>query len=167
MSPKPSNQSGGQTHGWIPFKKNYYISLISIFCKSSCFHREWLSLIRIYVILSANLNDKLSDDDLIIKKTKHSENKFVCIKLSRFDFNKPQKLEGFSHAFDLQTGYKVWVFFYGKWQKCTEFFFCLFVCFIFQNLRHRIKCFSPPAEKIQSKEECFNVQPTRSWVEFR
>ena len=39
---------------------------------------------------------------MIIKEAKHSENNFVCIKLSQFDWNKPQKLEGFSHAFDLQ-----------------------------------------------------------------
>ena len=50
--------------------------------------------------------DKLYDDDLIIKEAKHSENNFVCIKLSQFDWNKPQKLEGFSHAFDLQIELK-------------------------------------------------------------
>ena len=44
-----------------------------------------------------------------MKKAKHGENNFVCIQFFQFDTNKPQKLEGLRHAFDLQTAYKVWV----------------------------------------------------------
>ena len=43
------------------------------------------------------------------KEAKHGENNFFHIKLNQFDWKKMQKLEGFIHAFDLQTGYKVWV----------------------------------------------------------
>ena len=46
-----SNQSGGQTHGWILFKKKlYYISFYSIFCRFSCFHRERFAFTKIITI---------------------------------------------------------------------------------------------------------------------
>ena len=43
----------------------------------------------------------------MMKKAKHGESNFVCIKLNQFDFKNLQKLEGFIHAFDLQIKLKV------------------------------------------------------------
>ena len=48
---KCSNQSGGQTHGWILLKKRiYYNTFYSICCRLSPFHREWLALTKIIMI---------------------------------------------------------------------------------------------------------------------
>ena len=45
MSPKPSTQSGGQTHGWIlPIFVVYSHQIDLILCRRSCFHRVWFPL---------------------------------------------------------------------------------------------------------------------------
>ena len=46
MSPKPSTQSGGQTHGWILLILVVYSNQIDlILCRQSCFHCVWLPLL--------------------------------------------------------------------------------------------------------------------------
>jgi hypothetical protein len=78
---KPSNSSGGQTHGWILLKqKLYYISFYSIFCSLSPFHREWPHLATILTSLDLSFEAKLKSSTFELKQAFHSEKDLTCNK---------------------------------------------------------------------------------------
>ena len=81
MSPKSSNQSGGQTHGWILLKKEfYYISFYSICCSLSPFHCEWPELSTILTSFDELFDKKFKSLTFELKQAIHGEKDLSCNK---------------------------------------------------------------------------------------
>ena len=111
MSPKPSNQSGGQTHGWILLKKEfYYISFYSICCSLSPFHREWLLFSRIYMVLKFPCISKFKILHILIESS-HSRCKQLVLQRNRdrtdiIEKKWTKSIHVFALQIDLKTSFK-------------------------------------------------------------
>ena len=65
--------------------KLYYISLNSIFCRTICFHREWLLVIRIYMVLNFSCISKFKIIHILLKAS-HSRWKQLVHKFFQLPF---------------------------------------------------------------------------------
>ena len=103
ISPKSSYQSRGQTHGWILLKKTlYFISLYSILCSWSPFHREWPQMATILTSFDFPLGTMSNSLIFDMNQAIHGEKDLTCKELNKNWYNRNFFSRGSIHAYGLQ-----------------------------------------------------------------